>query len=350
LTQTTLYASALAKIGAERSNLLSEARLSELTETETIAELVIQLRGTGYAESIAKIALPITSRKLERGFKENLIETYVKIIKQSPKNVAQFLDMYVLKFEVENVKALIKATNAQLSPEQKLARLYLSAEDFFKRRSLIEEAARAADLKHLVNTLNKTRYAEALDLGFKSYEKNASTACLDVLLDKAFYEILHEAYEALPKKEKSHALYYIGMETDGFTLLALLRGKTLNYNADWLRLAVPRKNFNIPKETVEALVTAPDFNSALNIVLKSYYARFFTKANTPEETIAHAEKAFAQAVFHHAKDRRILDLFDVGAPLVFMVQKTAEMHNLTALSLGVEAGLKPEGIRGQLLT
>jgi vacuolar-type H+-ATPase subunit C/Vma6 len=32
-----------------------------------------------------------------------------------------------------------------------------------------------------------------------------------------------------------------------------------------------------------------------------------------------------------------------------MNQKEAEVHNLTAVSLGVEAGLKPEDIQRQLL-
>lgn len=350
MTQTTRYASVLAKIGAARSTLLTDTRLNDLAESKNLTEFAAQLRDTVYAESLAKLPLPLTSRKLERVFKDNLIETYVKIIKYSPKSVTQFLGLYVLRFEVENIKALIKATNAKLNTEQKLAKIYFSAEDFLKRRALIEQIAKASDLKQLVNALNKTDYAQAMELGLRSYEENASTACLDVLLDKVFYEKLHEAYEALPKKEKPHALYYAGTENDGFTLLALLRGKALNYDPDWLRLAVPHDNFNLPKETVEALVTAPDFDSTLNIALKSYYAKFFTKEKAAEETIAVAEKAFTKEVLHHAKDSRILDLFDVGAPLVFMVQKEAEAHNLTALSLGVEADLKPEDIRSQLLT
>jgi vacuolar-type H+-ATPase subunit C/Vma6 len=350
LTQTTLYAGVLAKIGAERSNLLLEARLKELAQSKTLTVLAVQLRDTGYAETIAKLPLPLTSRRLERVFKENLIETYAKILKHSPKSVAEFLALPVVRFEVENVKTLIKATDAKLNMAQKLNLLYFLAEDILKHHAFIEEAAKAADLKQLVNSLNKTDYADALNLGIKSYEENASTTCLDVLLDKVFYEKLHAAYEALPKKEKPHALFYASMENDGFTLLILLRGKTLNYSPDWLRLAVPRDNFNIPKETVEALVTAPDFDSALNIVQKGYYAKFFTKEPTAEETIAKAEKAFTKAVFHYAQDCRILDLFDVGAPLVFWVQKEAEVRNLTALSLGVEAGWKPEDIRNQLLT
>ena len=65
--------------------------------------------------------------------------------------------MHPLRFEVENIKVLIKATNANLSPEQKLAKIYLSVEDYLKKRSVIEEAAKAPAIKQMVNALKRHR-------------------------------------------------------------------------------------------------------------------------------------------------------------------------------------------------
>jgi V/A-type H+/Na+-transporting ATPase subunit C len=126
LSQTTLYAGVLAKIGAERSKLLSEAKIKNLAESKDLSAFTAQLRETGYQAQIAKLPLPITSRKLERAFNENLIESYEKLIKNSPKDVTGFIGLHPLRFEVENIKALVKGTNANLSPEQKLAKIYLS--------------------------------------------------------------------------------------------------------------------------------------------------------------------------------------------------------------------------------
>lgn len=349
MTQTTLYARVLSKIGAERGKLLSEAKLKTLTESKNLSELAAQLRDTSYQEQLVKVSLPLTSRKLERAFHENLISTYVKIIKNSPKNASKYLWLYLLRFEVENIKALIKATNAKLSLEQKIGRIYLPAEDYLKNRSVIEETAKAPDIKQIVKALKKTDYTLALNMGLQSYEEDGSTTCLDVLLDKTFYEKLHDSYESLPKKEKPHAHFYASTENDSLTLLTLLRGKTLNYDANWLRLAVPPNNFYLDMETVEAMVTATDFESALKIAFESHYAGFFAKAQSPEETVANAEKAFKKAVLQHAKESKIPEIFNIGAPLAFMTQKEAEVHNLTALSLGVEAEIKPEDIQHQLL-
>ncbi|MGA3059056.1 MAG: V-type ATPase subunit [Candidatus Bathyarchaeia archaeon] len=132
-------------------------------------------------------------------------------------------------------------------------------------------------------------------------------------------------------------------------MLTLLRGKNINYDANWLRLAVPSNNFFLDKEIVEAIVTAPNFESALKAVFESHYAEFFAKAQSPEEIIANAEKSFKKSILHHAKSSRIPENFNIGAPLAFMIQKEAEVHNLTALSTGVEAEIKPEDIQHQLL-
>jgi vacuolar-type H+-ATPase subunit C/Vma6 len=136
LIHTTIYSSVLAKIGSERGKLLSEAKLKALSENKTLTEFATQLRETSYQDQVAKVPLPLSSRKLERAFQESLIETYLKIIKYSPQSAARYLQVNLFRFKVENIKALIKATTAKLTPEQKLAIIYLSVEDYPKNRAV----------------------------------------------------------------------------------------------------------------------------------------------------------------------------------------------------------------------
>jgi V/A-type H+/Na+-transporting ATPase subunit C len=349
LTETTRYASVLAKIGAERSNLIGEVRLKALAENKSLTELAAQLRDTSYQEQISKLSLPLTTRKMERAFNENLIATYIKIIKYSPKNVRKYLSLYLLRFEIEHIKKLMKATHAKLSPEQKLMKIYFSVEDYFKKRVVIEEAAKASIPSQMIHALKDTDYFLPLNMGLKNYEENGSTALFDVFVDKLFYEKLYDGYESLRKKEQHYANFYASMDNDGFTLVTLLRGKILKYESNWLRLVVPGNYFNLNKSIVEDMVTSEDFEEALKIVLDSYYAKYFVKSQSPEETIATAGKAFKKAVFHHAKSSSISETFNIGSPLAFLTQKEVEVYNLTVLSLGVDSAMKPEEIRNQLL-
>ena len=349
MTQTTRYASVLPKIGAEKSNLISEAKLKTLSESKNLTEFTSQLRDTLYQEQISRLMPPITGRNLERAFFENLIETCLKIIKYSPERAVRYLDLYLSRFEAENVKTLIRVANAKLPYEQRLSRLYLSVEKYFKKISIMEEAAKAPTISQVVSAFKNTEYWSALSMGLKSYEESGSPVCIDIFVDTLFYDKLYAAYEGLPQKEKSHAVFYASMENDSFILLSLLRGKNLNYDPNWLRLAVPQNYFNLSKKEVESIVSAINFEAAYKIVQASYYGKFFEQAQTPEETVAKAEKAFRKAVLLHAKKSAIRETFNIGSTLIFITLKEAEVHNLTALSLGVEAIMKPEAIRNQLL-
>ena len=86
--------------------------------------------------------------------------------------------------------------------------------------------------------MKNTDYSLALSMGLQSYEEDGSTACIDVLIDKVFYEKLYEAYESLAKNEKAaRTIFTASMKNDSFTLLTLLRGKALTYDPNWLRLS-----------------------------------------------------------------------------------------------------------------
>ena len=303
MTQTTRYSSVLAKIGAERSNLINETKLKTLAESQSLTELAAQLRDSPYQKQIVKIIPPFTSRKLERAFNENLIDIYIKIIKYSPKKAREYLGLHLLKFEIENIKALMKATAAKLTSEQKKAKIYFSAEDCFKRRLVFEEATKASTPAQLIHVFKSTEYWSALNVGLKNYEESASTVSFDIFLDKLFFEKLFDYYGKLSKKEQTYANFYASIENDGFTLLTLLRGKTLNYEPNWLRLVVPQNYLNLSEQTIEALVSSVDFEAALKIILDSYYSKYFAKTQTQEETIAAAEKAFKKAILQHAESR-----------------------------------------------
>lgn len=349
MTQTTKYASVLARIGAERSLLISEAKMRTLTESKNLTELADQLRETVHGENVAKITQPLSSRKLERVFQENLIDAYAKIVKNAPKVVRRFLRMRLMAFEYENVKTLAKAIAAKLTVEEKIARIHLSVEEHLKNRTLLEEASKASDLKTLLDLMKKTEHSSALTLGFKKYEENGTTQLFDVLLDKAYYEYVWWTFCLLPKKEKPHATLYASITCDGYVISTLLRGKALGYDADWLRMTTPHIYLNLPKATADAIIDAPNFESALKTAAASTYGRYFLKAETPEETVANAEKAFRKALLSHAHENRISETFNIGAPLAYMTQKETETRNLTAISVGVENRWKPENIQKSLL-
>jgi vacuolar-type H+-ATPase subunit C/Vma6 len=124
--------------------------------------------------------------------------------------------------------------------------------------------------------------------------------------------------------------------------MTILRGKLLNYDANWLRDAIPSKHYKLSKKMVDSILEAPDFEHALIEVTKTPYGKYFVKKENPEQTLATAEKAFDGEIFKHAQLSRIKELFNIGLTLGFLTQKQFEVYNLVVASLCVEASWSPE--------
>lgn len=330
--------------------MLSEAKLERLAECKGLAEFVSELGDTVYSDILSKSPPPVTSRKLERLFRENLIETQIKITRTSPEISAEFLrTMFISRFENENIKNVLKAVNNGLLGSEMLSRVYMSVEDFLHNRRLFEEAFEAINVKSVVDIFRKTVYGAPLSIGLMKYEETGSTKFFDFILDETFYENAAAAFEKLPKKEQRNARFYLSMETDGFTILTILRGKILNYDSSSLRTIVPHNHFGLSERLVEAALSAENFESALSVFMKSRYGQVLVRAETPDKTLELFEKSQRKAMLEHAKRNRIQETFAIGAPIGFMVEKEAETYNLIALSVGIEYGWKPENLLENLL-
>ncbi|MDR0471731.1 MAG: V-type ATPase subunit [Nitrososphaerota archaeon] len=345
--QTTHYASVLAKIGAQRSNLLSEAKLKTLSDSQTLPDFIAQLQETAYHTQISKIQLPLSERKLERAFNENLIETCQKIIKYAPPSVSEYLQIYLLHFEIENIKLLIKETLAGYSTEQKISKIYSSASRYVEQPTVFENAAKASNLPQLINTFKKTPYLSALNRGLNNYNKSGSAACFDVFLDVFFYDQLYVSYKKLPETEKPPANLYASIKNDSYTLLSILRGKNLNYDSNELRLTIPSNYFHLTPKEIDAMILTPTFDSALKIVLNGHYANYFSKEPSPEKTLSKAEQRFQYTVIKHAQNSPRF-FFNIGLPLAYITLKETETFNLHIIALGINASMPSEIIQKQL--
>jgi len=336
VAQTKNYAQVLPKIGVERRGLLNDIELKNLSESKSLSDFIAQLRGSTYQEQISKLTTPFTPRKLEHAFNENLINTYLMLIKSLPKNLKPYFEMYLERFQIEHIKILLKTTLAKTPLEEKVSKIYLPVEDYFHNRTAIEEATKTSTLSQIVQIFKKTNYYQSLNDGLRKYEETGSTVYFNILLDRQYFDKLCTIYEKLPKNEQPYAKFYTSMNVDGFILFTILRGKALGYEPDWLRVALPDNSININERTFTSLIYAIDYDTALKIVGTTEYKTYFTPANTPEETISTAEKTFKTALIQHAKSRVLLDVFNIGAPLSFITLKEANVHNLTISALNID--------------
>lgn len=341
MVQTKKYAQVLPKIGVERRGLLSDIEIKNLSESKSLSDFVAQLRSSECQEQISKLTPPFTPKKLEHAFNENLINTYLMLIKNLPKNIKPFFELYLERFQIEHIKILIKTTLTKLTPEEKTSKIHLTVENYFHNNTVIDEATKASTLQNVVQAFKKTNYYTSLNEGLKKYDETGSPIYFDLLLDRQYFDKHYHIYKKLPKNEQPHAKFYASIKVDKFILFTILRGKALGYDPDWLKVALPDKPFNINEHTYISLIYAIDYDTALKtITTTTEYKNYFTTTNTPEETLATAEKNFKNATIQHAKTKALIDIFNIGAPLSFITLKEANIHNLTTAALHIDTNTK----------
>jgi vacuolar-type H+-ATPase subunit C/Vma6 len=348
LSQEQLYSNILVKIGVERSNLLSKEKLQRLTDSKSLAELISELRSTIYAEKLSKLTSPYSTNGLERAFRESFIEVCIKMVKNSPETVSAFLRTYLLKFEHENIKTILRAISIGLQYDDIKSKLYLSVEKFLKREEIILKAAMALQVKLAVEQLQHTIYGPLLSSGLQKYEDTGSTKYFDLLLDEMYYDEFGKTFHNMPTNEQKLAFYYVSTKTEMFNILTILRAKLLGYDSHWIRVALSRNFYTVPEQKIEAMLMAEDFKSALEVVEQTRYKKLLTKAESPEKTVSDAEKALKREIFEHAQTTKIGDPFNVGSVMAFIMRKEIELYNLTMISLGTEYKWEKDDILDRL--
>jgi vacuolar-type H+-ATPase subunit C/Vma6 len=349
VSKEQLYSSVLVKIGVERNYLLSKVKLEQFADVKTLSELNSLLKETTYGENLAKIESPYIVNDFETAFWENFIEVCIKIVRNSPEIISSFLRTYLLKFEHENIKTILRGVSIGLQYDEISGKLYIPVETFLKRPKVILKAAKEIQVKSVVDVLQTTFYGPLLRSGLKNYDETGSTKYFDILLDRMFYEYLGKTFKELPTNEQKFAFFYVSSKNDEFNIVTILRAKLLGYEPHWIRMVISPKSYNIPEQLIEKMLMADNFESAFSIVKQTYYKDLFTETQTPEETIFAAEKAFEFYRLEHAKKTRISDPFNVGSPISFIIKKEIEVFNLISISLGIQYNWKRDEILSFLL-
>jgi vacuolar-type H+-ATPase subunit C/Vma6 len=342
------YSRIVVRAAAERSHLLSKEKLLHLAETKNLEELTTNLKGSPYENLL--ITLPeISLENIQRAFSEELFRLYMKTARVSPEELQSFIKEYVSHVEIQNLKTLLKAKNAQLPYETIIGMLHLLIEDLLDRRELFTQAAKAEDIEGSIKAFQDSPYADALSEASPQFKKTKSTRFFDLTLDRVYHEHLLDSTRKLPKKHSRVIMSVLGPCVDMFNILMIIRSKFLGYPSQWIDRAVTSQFYKLSINDIHALTLIEDAASALNVLKQTPYRKFLELHETIEATLTSFEKAMKNRSLKLLEGIRIRDPFNVSTPLSIMMKKEVEIENLTKISSGIEYNWKPEEITSILL-
>lgn len=324
------------RVSLFKSRLWPEAVVSELIDaSDSALPGLLERRGLrrlagGYVDD--------DPRSLEARIVAILLEETRILVRPLAGAARQFLLYWIGRFEVSNVKSLIRAKMAGDSASVTAARLL----DLGYFTHLDAEALmRAEDVAELMRRLERTTYAEIVRNARQAFEESRDPFILDATLDRAYYDGLIRRARAIEPEAGA-----------GFgRLMADLVDRT---NLVWLLRY--RFNYGLPPAQVYYLLLTPGYRLAPSLLrvlvgredvaavlagLPETLARPLAGATTIPEVSARLERA----ALAHA--RTVLDRgsHTLVRALAYLLLRESGLRDLRGILRGRRLGLPVGDIR-----
>lgn len=322
-----------AKAHGLRSKVYELERLDELCGLRTLSQLWRRL----YPEADAA-----DHQALERRLLADQVAALEAIFAQVPRNLAALAAWMMRRYQVENLKVLLRGWKAR-EPAERVAPFLAPL-----RGELALDAAaflRAADLASWVLRVPEGALRAAALAAAPEHAETGETFFVEAALDAAYYTGLLGLAGRLPALHRRACEGLVRREAALYSTLAIFRLK-LNH-------ALPRERVRpflaggaLPRATVERLFDYPDFRDMLRHVPRELLN---PKDTAGIATIADLERVLWEQLLQDANRRFYRSEGDMGLLVAFYTIKRVELANLIRVIEGVRYGMTAEAIRRGLM-
>ncbi len=202
-----------AVLHARRSRIAEAGRLEALCRLRSLAEL-------------GRAVYPDTEFPTAADFQRRLVEDWARELSdcmaQLGGAVAKLLAWLSVRFEVENLKVVLRGVVNRIPFEQLKPRLIpLPQSPTWD----VEALAHAQSLTEFVGRLPRGWLRQTIREAVKIYPEEARTFFLEAVLDREYFHQLMARMDALSRGEKAYVRPLIVQEVDTFHLMLALRGR-----------------------------------------------------------------------------------------------------------------------------
>jgi V/A-type H+-transporting ATPase subunit C len=319
-----------------------------------------KLMKTTYGAEISTIPLEqISSISLENAFLRNFMKTCEEIMAYSPKDIKFLLSTLLMKFEVSNIKAMLRAKEAGIDTD-KAMRYIVGIRNFneVRCRKILEKSK---DVEDIAELLLDSEYGFILKVALGRYKETKLFLMLEIALDKFVYSKIWEASEKLKGTDKGIARTILGLEIESMNIKTILRCKAMGIHEDLIgRYLIPVSRV-FGRRELEGAIKAVDLKSSIeSLLMASRLALNFDYWCMLNSILKEYESSHSLSRLEIILDKGLLrtslrmlrkyaPFFNIGLILAFLNLKWFEVRNLRAIVKGAEDRISPEIVRGFLI-
>ena len=351
------YKRIMPKITVAKLKLMEPKKITGLVDM-SLPHISSMLEKTPYKAEISEVnAKGLSSISLEDALLQNFIKTCEEIMELSPKGIRVLLSTFLMKFEANCVKAILRAKQAELDVDEAMKYIIpVGRMDEARCRKTLESSENIADV---AESLSDMEYGSVLEKAFAVYEEEKIFYLLAVALDRYVYSKIWRAIGKLGGLDKKIARTVIGLEIDSANVKTILRCKAMGISEDQIRRYLIPVSEVLGEKELEEVMREEDMQSFINSLVRLAkhamardYQYIFTEIQqshvtslTRLETIL--DRGLVETSLRMIK--RYTPYFNIGLILAFLNLKWFEVRNLRAIIRGCEAGIPADRVKKLLI-
>lgn len=316
------------------AQLLKPQQFQALLELRELGELVNALVDTDYAPEIERCSVEFSGYELiEQAVIRNGQRAFTHLVRIAPEDPRELLTLVLERFEVFNLKTIVRGFHVSASPDEMNKNLYPSIlyAPAFYQELLKRETLRGA-LDYLLSTGN--RYYKPLAEVFPEYERTGKLALLEHALDSFYFA---HARELLHERDDESALLVrdaLGTEVDIFNLAYALRVVEASVQSEEKYRYILEGGRYLSREVVRELLDSSDTNDFWGKLARTPY---FRKLGAPVEhwSAPRLQERLENLLYTELCRLDLRQLFDIRMALSYIWRKSAEMTNLRVIASGL---------------
>ena len=314
-------------------------RIMAAADVETAYEA---LRHTGYADIFKHAGTVQDLRRVESALVDRLIAFHREVAAHTKGRVRRFLEELLRKYEVENLKVIVRVWNAHLDAER----------EFIYRERVcheipVDSILEATTIEEVIVLLEDTPYRKPLTEARGTYKKTGSLFRLEVALDRELYQATWKAIKDLSASDRKIASRLIGMEIDILNINWILRFRRY-YDLGLAEITslMIRNGYQINEQSLRDVYPGRDQATLMSGLLTGVYQGVSEALRSKEETQAfHLLEALLRDLLAQQVRRALGGFpFTIGVAIAYLRLKKMEVSNIISILNGKALRLAREEI------
>jgi V/A-type H+/Na+-transporting ATPase subunit C len=323
------YAAINTRVRAKYASLLTPQDIAAMSDAEDYPTLIDQLRHSRYSEYLAMVPEgDLTPRRAVFQIKTLMADTYVSVIQASPAHTRDLLDRFYRRFEVDNLKAVLRGILSKAPWSQVHYVLFpFGDQTILPAETMLESGS----VVSAIELLRDTAYYETLSHAMERYTAEQSLFPLEVALDLYYWRALWNEVGHLPNQDREQALRIIGSLLDMNNLMWAIRYRVYHHlsEEELINYTLPF-GYRVRDDDVCNLAAGADIAQMLNRIYPNLHD-VDTLLHEPRQGLPLLEIQLQRIVADQCRGAFSGYPFTVGIPLAFLVLNEYEIQDLTVL-------------------